>query len=73
MIDFLTLQTEEVQSDTKTEIKAEWRVERRGNRNPPGFAIFKRGKIVYVGYVGYHSRTQKPEGFPTYSQLAGKS
>ena len=72
-MDLLTLQTEEVKDDQYIEIKASWRVERRNDRNPPGFAIYQRGKPVYIGYIGYYSKSQKPEGFPTYSQLAGRS
>jgi hypothetical protein len=28
-----------------------WRLERRNDRNPPGYAIFQRGKKVYLGYI----------------------
>jgi hypothetical protein len=71
--DLLTLEMEKVKHDQRLEINPRWRVERRNDRNPPGFAIYQRGKPVYIGYIGYYSRSQKPEGFPTYSQLAGRS
>jgi hypothetical protein len=70
--DLLTQATEQVRKEENVKIKSSWRIERRNDRNPPGFAIFQRGKPVYVGYVGYHSKGEKPEGFPTYDQLAGQ-
>jgi hypothetical protein len=71
--DLLTLLTEEVQSEQEFKLNPKWRVERRNDRKPPGFAIFQRGKPVYLGYIGYHSKGNKPDGFPTYSQLTGRS
>ncbi len=71
--DLLTLTQEQVTHDEKFQLNHRWRLERRNDRNPPGFAIFQRGKPVYIGYIGYYSRSQKPEGFPTYSQLTGRS
>jgi hypothetical protein len=32
-----------------------WRLERRNDRNPPGYAIYQRGRKVYLGYVGMRS------------------
>jgi hypothetical protein len=67
---------ENVEEENQISISAAWRVERRNDRNPPGFAIFERGinprtqKPKYIGYVGYYSKSKKPEGFPTYNQLA---
>lgn len=71
--DLLVLELESVEDEQKIEINPRWRVERRNDRNPPGFAIYQRGKPVYVGYIGYYSKGEKPEGFPSYNQLAGRS
>jgi hypothetical protein len=73
LVDLLSLPTEEVRTEEDVKIKSSWRVERRNDRNPPGFAIYQRGKPVYIGYIGYYSKSTKPEGFPSYSQLAGRS
>jgi hypothetical protein len=67
----LTLPTEKVFNDQETNIKSGWRVERRNDRTPTGYAIYQRGKPVYIGYVGFNS-PPKPD-FPTYSQLVSKS
>lgn len=32
-----------------------WRLERRNDRNPPGFAVMQRGTKKYLGYVSAHS------------------
>jgi Meiotically Up-regulated Gene 113 (MUG113) protein len=45
-----------------------WRLERRNDRNPPGFAIFQRGgDKVYLGYVGKTS-LKDPE-HPTIEEI----
>jgi hypothetical protein len=59
----------ELVDEKEAALNPKWRVEKRNDRNPPGFAIYQRGKPVYIGYVGYYSRA-KPEGFPTYAQLS---
>jgi hypothetical protein len=69
----LATETEAVEDDQEVKVNPQWRVERRNDRNPPGFAIYQRGKPVYIGYVGYNSKGPKPDGFPTYNQLAGRS
>lgn len=67
----LTLETERLQDDEEANIRSSWRVERRNDRHPTGYAIYQRGKPVYIGYVGFNS-PPKPE-FPSYSQLVRKS
>jgi len=45
-----------------------WRLERRNDRNPPGFAIFQRGgEKVYLGYIG--KRTLKDPEHPTVEEI----
>jgi hypothetical protein len=67
----LSLVDEEVE-DEKAEIRSEWRLERRGNRTPVGYAIYKRGidkstgKPPYIGYVGYNSPPK--QGLPSYGE-----
>jgi hypothetical protein len=67
---FLTLPTEEVSHDSRFEIRSDWRIERRNDRKPVGYAIFKRGKPVYIGYVGFHSKPK--DGFPTYEEISSR-
>lgn len=74
MVDLSALPTEKVQDEKDFKINPKWRVERRNDRNPPGFAIYQRGKPVYIGYIGYYSNPEdKPAGFPSYASLARRS
>jgi hypothetical protein len=64
------MEVELVETEKEARFNPKWRVEPRNDRTPPGFVIMQRGKPVYVGYIGYNSKSKKPEGFPTYSQLS---
>jgi FKBP-type peptidyl-prolyl cis-trans isomerase 2 len=44
-----------------------WRLERRNDRTPPGFAIYQRGKPIYLGYIG--ANTLKDPDNPTAEEV----
>lgn len=49
--DFSCLAEEKVADDFPAVLHSSLRIERRNDRNPPGYAIYQRGKPVYVGYI----------------------